>query len=173
MTDVSDRCKQRTRKAIIKAFNELFLEGELDEIRVADIVARANVGRSTFYEHFANARQVFLTTFSCPLSILAAALAGPANKKDLEMLLDHLWENRYRARKTFSGRSREQISRLLRQLVSERCLQQDPHLHLSPVESVARTEQTLGLIRAWRLGELDCSRAHLVQVITRTSVPRN
>ncbi|MEM6937755.1 MAG: TetR/AcrR family transcriptional regulator [Pseudomonadota bacterium] len=166
MTEVLDRRKQRTRKAIIQAFNELFFEAELDDIRVADIVARANVGRSTFYEHFGNAQQVFLAAFSYPLSILAAALAGDANAAELEVLLEHLWDNRRRARKTFSGRGRDQIGRLLRQLLEERCRDLPGDRRLNPVQAVARTEQAMGLVRAWLLGELACSRDELKQAIS-------
>ncbi len=160
MTEVLDRRKQRTRKAIIQAFNELFFEGELDDIRVADIVTRANVGRSTFYEHFGNAQQVFLAAFSYPLSILAAALAGDGSPEDMEMLLEHLWENRHRARRSFSGRGREQISRLLRELLEQR-----RPASLTPLQAVGRTEQAMGLIRAWVLGELAASGAELRQAL--------
>ncbi|MEM1089005.1 MAG: TetR/AcrR family transcriptional regulator [Pseudomonadota bacterium] len=164
MTEVFDRRKQRTRKAIIQAFNELFFEGELDDIRVADIVARANVGRSTFYEHFGNAQQVFLAAFSYPLSILAAALAGEGSPDDMEMLLEHLWENRHRARRSFSGRGREQISRLLRELLEQR-RRTTTVSALTPIQAVGRTEQAMGLIRAWLLGELATSGAELRQAL--------
>jgi hypothetical protein len=45
-----DRRAARTRTALIEAFNHLALS-QRKQIRVADIVALANVGRSTFYEH--------------------------------------------------------------------------------------------------------------------------
>ncbi|MEM7706655.1 MAG: TetR/AcrR family transcriptional regulator [Pseudomonadota bacterium] len=165
MIEAVDRRKLRTRKAIIQAFNELFFEGELEEIRVPDIVDRADVGRSTFYEHFGNAQQVFLAAFSYPLSTLAAVLAGDGNAAELETLLEHLWDNRSRARKTFAGRGREQIGRLLRQLLEERCRDLPGDRRLNPVQAVARTEQAMGLLRAWLLGELACSRDELKHAI--------
>lgn len=47
-----DRRQKRTREAVFRAFEELALERHYSEITVADIVERANVGRSTFYDNF-------------------------------------------------------------------------------------------------------------------------
>ncbi|MCB9495306.1 MAG: TetR family transcriptional regulator [Fibrobacteria bacterium] len=47
-----DRRIQRTRDSLRKAFMELLQERGWDQIRVQDICDRANVGRSTFYNHF-------------------------------------------------------------------------------------------------------------------------
>ena len=55
MPDKQDRRIQRTRSALLQAFVSLLLEPRrYDQIKVGDIVERANVGRSTFYEHFRN-----------------------------------------------------------------------------------------------------------------------
>ena len=48
----NDRRATRTRRALLNAFVGLILERRYDEITVAAIIARADVGRSTFYEHF-------------------------------------------------------------------------------------------------------------------------
>lgn len=42
----------RTRTALYGALVDLIREGDYDAITVEDILARANVGRSTFYAHF-------------------------------------------------------------------------------------------------------------------------
>lgn len=47
-----DRRVQRTRTALYDALVELIRERNYDTIRVEDILARADVGRSTFYTHF-------------------------------------------------------------------------------------------------------------------------
>ncbi|MGI6217819.1 MAG: TetR/AcrR family transcriptional regulator [Coriobacteriales bacterium] len=47
-----DRRQKRTREAVFRAFEELASEKHYSEITVADIVDRANVGRSTFYDNF-------------------------------------------------------------------------------------------------------------------------
>ena len=47
-----DRRQRRTRKAIYEAFEELVSENTYRSVTVAQIIERADVGRSTFYAHF-------------------------------------------------------------------------------------------------------------------------
>jgi AcrR family transcriptional regulator len=47
-----DRRVQRTRQSLSAAFIGLLKERDWDQIRVQDICDRANVGRSTFYNHY-------------------------------------------------------------------------------------------------------------------------
>ena len=44
--------KAQTKEALLTAFRDLFFERGYEAIRVGDIIARAGVGRSTFYEHY-------------------------------------------------------------------------------------------------------------------------
>ena len=48
-----DRRQRRTRKAIYAAFEELLAEQPYGDVTVAAIIERADIGRSTFYAHFA------------------------------------------------------------------------------------------------------------------------
>ncbi len=48
----TDRRVQRTRQLLHDALISLILQKGYDRITVQDIVDRANVGRSTFYDHF-------------------------------------------------------------------------------------------------------------------------
>ena len=48
-----DRRQRRSRKAIFSAFEDLLLEDHYRTITVAKIIERADIGRSTFYAHFA------------------------------------------------------------------------------------------------------------------------
>ena len=47
-----DRRQKKTRNAIFEAFIQLLGEGDYARITVGDIIARADVGRATFYAHF-------------------------------------------------------------------------------------------------------------------------
>ncbi len=47
-----DRRQKKTRQAIYKAFEELVEQEPYGSITVAQIIERANIGRSTFYAHF-------------------------------------------------------------------------------------------------------------------------
>ena len=47
-----DRRQRKTRDAIFKAFIELLSEKNVNQITVGEIIARADIGRATFYAHF-------------------------------------------------------------------------------------------------------------------------
>lgn len=61
MTDIKseDRRVRRTRAAIQSALTQLILEKGYEAVTVSDIIDRADIGRSTFYSHFTDKRDVF------------------------------------------------------------------------------------------------------------------
>src|SRR5215204_468239 len=61
--ELYDRRVQRTRKVLHEALVELILEKEFDKVTVQNVIARANVGRSTFYSHFKDTEDLFLSGF--------------------------------------------------------------------------------------------------------------
>lgn len=61
MTAKPDRRVQRTRSLLKNALLDLMLQKGFDAVTVQDIIDRANVGRSTFYAHFADKDQLLLS----------------------------------------------------------------------------------------------------------------
>lgn len=61
MNDKNDRRSQRTRQLISNAFVELLLEKGYETMSIRDVIERANVGRSTFYSHFKDKEELFVS----------------------------------------------------------------------------------------------------------------
>lgn len=60
---VLDRRIQRTRQLLQDALIELILEKGFEAVTVQDVIDRANIGRSTFYAHFRDKEDLFLSGF--------------------------------------------------------------------------------------------------------------
>ncbi len=81
----SDRRAQRTRELLNKAMFGLMVEKRYDKITVQDIIDRANVGRSTFYDHYQDKEELAVSSLVHMFEQLNATLAG--EQKDDERLL--------------------------------------------------------------------------------------
>jgi AcrR family transcriptional regulator len=158
-----DRRTLRTRSAIVDAYNQLIRSNRQDSIRVSDIVAHANVGRSTFYEHYRGADDVFLEAVSRPLAVLADAAAGDADTDRLDELLAHFWENRQRAREMLSGRQGERIARRLGELVEVRL--SGHYIIPQRLIAVQLAETAFAPVRAWIAAEASCTPRALAEAI--------
>lgn len=73
-----DRRVQRTRKMLQDALFALILEKGYEAVTVQDIIDRANVGRSTFYAHFLDKQELFLSGFEELRVFLAGQRAAAA-----------------------------------------------------------------------------------------------
>ena len=167
--DRTDRRVARTRRALIDAFGRLVTHRRLRRIRVADIVAEAEVGRSTFYDHFPSADALHLEAMTGLLGILADAAAGRGDPARTERLLDHFWDNRQRARETLAGRMERRVTRRLAELVEER-LAADGGVTLLPARLAALqlAEATLAPVCGWLAAEAPCRADVLAAGLCRT-----
>lgn len=163
-----DRRVARTRAAVDKAVGELLLTG--GAIKVADIVEHADVGRSTFYDHFPSVDDAVLHALARPFGQLADAIAGGSNSTELSLLLRHFWENRRAGRAILWGARGRQSSRLLIDLVESRLIEGGVPLALSPRLVAAHlAEGALGMLRGWIAAEASGSPDELADAICRAS----
>ena len=161
-----DRRITRTREALIGALNHLVLHRRQRHIRVADIVAEANVGRSTFYEHYSSADEVLLESLARPMAVLADAGAGKGDAEQVTWLLAHFWENRQRARDMMLGQMDRKMTRLLAGMIEER-LGEAPLAIPAKLAAAQLAEAALGPIRGWVLAEAPCTPEALAAAICR------
>ena len=167
MAEARDRRAQRTRAALLGAFNQLFL-ARRRRISAAELIAEAGVGRSTFYDHYSSADEVLLEALRHPFGHLADAAAGQGDAAATLWLVQHFWENRQRGRELFDNvQMRDRTTRLLAAMVTERL--GDAPLRLPPeLAATQLAEAALAPLRAWLRGEAPATPAAMAESLICT-----
>jgi AcrR family transcriptional regulator len=122
-----DRRVERTRDNVVSAFRTLLFERGFAAVSVRDVITRANVGRSTFYEHFQNKEEVLHETFAPVLAPLADALAAPRVTESLRFVVQHVVAHRDLVPALLAGPARRVALRLLSDLLEQRIGTLPPH----------------------------------------------
>jgi AcrR family transcriptional regulator len=172
--EARDKRVQRTRQALLRAFFGLVLERRYDEIKVADILERAGVGRSTFYEHFSSKDGILASSLNGPFEVLAGATRQADNTAQLITLLDHFWDNRAMARGIFLGAARRKTTAVLVDLIEQRLKADGVAKSVSLIvplrlASIQLAEGLLAPTMAWLTGEAQCSVDTLALALRRTA----
>lgn len=115
-----DRRVAKTRERLLAAFRELFLERGYARTSALAITQRADVGRSTFYEHFENKDDLFRASLAGVFGNLADAAAPGADRQSLEGMLAHFLDNRRFALAVFAGPTRQLVASTLADLIATR-----------------------------------------------------
>ncbi len=166
----TDRRVERTREALLGALRDLLFERGYDGFVVRDIVQRANVGRSTFYEHFEGKGEIFRESLARPVEGLAASTCEPGGLERLEATLQHFVENRQLMLATLDGSAR----RLMAQVLSEHIaayltaqLRAERRSLSIPVKLAADhlADAQLGLIESWFANDTPCDAATLARAL--------
>ena len=153
-----DSRRARTQRRIFQAFSELVQSRRYDTIQVADIVRVADIGRSTFYEHFEHKNDVLAKSISGMMSVIAAATCGQDNRDNLDLILDHIWERRALGRVIFSGDTQTIVTQVLHDQI--RTL--DPRKEKAArAEHIALSAGTIEVLKNWVGGQLSISRDEL------------
>jgi len=83
-TQKTDRRSLRTRRLLGEALIGLLLEKRYEDITVQDILERANIGRSTFYEHYWDKEDLLTSEIERVIDVLDQRLAtSPQHAADL------------------------------------------------------------------------------------------
>jgi AcrR family transcriptional regulator len=115
-----DRRIQRTRDSLREALMALMVERGWEDIDIQTLCERANIGRSTFYQHFDNKEALLKANFAGLRDALlahAAHHAGPLGF--VSGLLVHLHENREVFRALIARRSGHYVQDRFRELLVE------------------------------------------------------
>ncbi len=115
-----DRRVRRTRSALSDALVELIVERGWDGFSVQDLCERADVGRSTFYTHFADKEEVLGAGLEALARGLRSRLANSGGARPLGFsrgLFEHAHEHRRTFRAFVGRRSWHVLQRKFREML--------------------------------------------------------
>ncbi len=78
-----DRRERRTRHALMEALMALMQEKRYETITVQDIIDRADVGRSTFYAHYRDKEDLFVSEFQAALGHLLGEIEQDGGREEI------------------------------------------------------------------------------------------
>ncbi len=160
-----DRRAARTIRAILQAYVGLVQERSYAGISVADIAARADVGRSTFYDHFRSKDDVLLASMGWMFAILGDAAGMDAPDAALEGLVAHFWANRRLARAVLAPSMEPKLRRSLADALEARLPDvRDPAERRLAAVRIAAGQ--LAMLGAWTRGELTADATQICQALT-------
>ena len=165
-----NRQVRKTRAALLSAFRDLVLTRRYESIRISEIIRRADVGRSTFYEHFRNKDDLLRASVADPLTHLAESVRASCELARIQFILEHFRENHQLARGMLDGPSSPEIIRVLAELIEER-LQSESKAKPMLAPGLIATQiahAQLGLVRAWLHRWEGCSAEELALALHKS-----
>ena len=153
---------QRTRAALLAAFNKLFLEHGYEALTPAQIAAEAGVGRSTFFYEHHPVKEALLrhsvTPFLQPLADAAVGRETPS----LTSAVHHCWQNRRLATRLLADRPSRVIRDHLVELTT-RAMRTTGASNDIPLSLLATglAGAQLALLEAWLSGRHACTAEQL------------
>jgi len=164
-----DRRQDRTRQAITGAFIILLFERPYGQITVASLIERANVGRSTFYEHFTGKDDVFRQSVASPLSVVARATVADGDREALIAILKHFRENQGVARVLLQTAARQSFTRVLAAEIETALGNRKPLSRLSRSMVAAQIGAALQTaLEPWILGQVPATAETLAEALCLT-----
>jgi AcrR family transcriptional regulator len=147
-----DRRVQRTRQALMSAFIELVLTRGYEAVTAGDISRKANVGRSTFYLHYASKAALLAESMRNPSGQMAACVGGNLRPQQLVPLLAHFWEQRTVNRTFFEDPIRSLWVKSLAALIEPRLAAKSSGIRLDLPRSLVAlvvAEMQIAMITQW------------------------
>lgn len=156
---VVDRRVQRTRDALRSALMHLMVEVGWDAIDVQLLCARANIGRSTFYQHYANKEELLKANFEALRTVLLAQAQSESTPTGplafVPGLVAHVFEAQDVFRALLGRRSGQYVQDRFRELLVQLVRGQEPLRAAQPWQMDAQAHYVGGALfemLAWWLG---------------------
>ncbi|MER8010849.1 TetR/AcrR family transcriptional regulator [Streptomyces sp. NPDC094149] len=141
-----DRRVRRTQQALQRALLQLMAEKGYESVTIQDIIDRADVGRSTFYNHYANKDELLKDGFADLRSLIDRASPSGAAAPDRGALrfslpfLHHIHEQRTLAQAIFTESGLRLVLKHIEELLADVVRDEIPATppHGVPREAVVR-----------------------------------
>lgn len=181
-----DRRGPRTRRLLRDALIALILEKGYDSVTVQDITDRANLGRATFYLHYANGKdQLLMSSLREMFDDLKARITSPSNDLavgDMAMRVvpfQHAFENRDLYRVTLLSQHgtaaivngiREYLAGIMRERIDLMVTDRQP---LVPLDILANylAGAMISLISWWLKQDSDYTAEQMADLFRQLSLP--
>ncbi|MBX9575312.1 MAG: TetR/AcrR family transcriptional regulator; helix-turn-helix transcriptional regulator [Caulobacteraceae bacterium] len=132
------------------------------DIRTAELIEAAGVGRSTFYEHFRSKDDVLVAIIDPIFTPLADAAAGRGGVVAVQGILAHVWEQRAAARQLFEPPLATRLQRKLASMIEDR-LARDAGPAPTALVATGLAASTLATLKSWLAGETPCASLELAR----------
>ncbi|MCO5990096.1 TetR/AcrR family transcriptional regulator [Actinoallomurus spadix] len=125
MVTKPDRRVRRTQQALQRALLQLMAEKGYESVTIQDIIDSADVGRSTFYNHYSNKDELLKDGFADLRSLIgqpAPNATAAANRDPLRFslpFLRHIHEQRNLARAIFTQSGLRSVLRHIEELLAD------------------------------------------------------
>ena len=167
-----DARKTKSRAAIVTAFSELLREEDYGKITVGDIIARAHVGRATFYGLFKSKDDLLAELVS---DICTHALDDDGTPLDdplvqVEHILNNLWERRQGVRALVAGAGSRVFADCLRKTIMARAAETVPTDPNAPAATMDRSfllhhiaSSFVGMVQWWAWHNFQADKADVAK----------
>jgi AcrR family transcriptional regulator len=175
----SDKRVVRTRRVLRDALVALIIERGWDATSIQDVCDRADVGRSTFYTHFADKEDLLLSGFEDLRAMLKlAAKMTPRQGQGLAFvrpLLVHAHDNTRLFRALIGKRSSEAVQRQFLQVIVDMTRDELADGHKSGIALEAAVQYVSGalfqLVVWWVDGRKPLSPTQIGEIFERLTKP--
>ena len=167
-----DARKEKSRAAIVAAFSELLREEDYGKITVGDIIARAHVGRATFYGLFKSKDDLLSELVS---DICTHALDDDGTPLDdplvqVEHILNNLWERRQGVRALVAGAGSRVFADCLRKTIMSRAAETVPTDPNGPAATMDRSfllhhiaSSFVGMVQWWAWHNFQANKSNVAK----------
>jgi AcrR family transcriptional regulator len=170
----ADRRTERTRAALMSAFNSLLLSEGYEDVTVERVAERANIGRSTFYMHYSGKEDILKQSLARPSSPLANLVGSDAAPEELRPILEHFREQKARNRIFFVAPLRPLWVKCLAGMIEPRIAAVSRHAHGRPVLplpliALHLAEAQIALVANWLMGNCAVKPEAIAEALIETT----